>query len=195
MSDIPDDAVRPLVNTIARRLRLAHEDEIQRIPQLKEAAKAVVRLRGLFTTDDGLPDWAGRSSEYRATIREAYRAVPISSDERKTLVYALRYHVGNALRDLVPGVDLVALGLTPKRPVERVRDFRERQSEDAARVVQLEAHIKELTARIRELEDGIRRHRDSEFWGDKAPDDHPEEHDAALWALLPDDDDRHPRGD
>lgn len=92
---------------------------------LKEAAENIVALRARFTLDDGRPDWSGRSAGYREVIRSIYDGAFIPKDYRDTLQSALRYHVGNLVRERVAEDELRAVGLTSPAPKERLARNRE----------------------------------------------------------------------
>lgn len=90
---------------------------------VQEAARALVRLRSTFQ-HEGLPDWAGRSLDYRMTVERLYRDAGVPSDSEGPVLAKLRYHVGNAVRETAPQEDLEALGLKPKGPRARNREAR-----------------------------------------------------------------------
>lgn len=87
-----------------------------RTPQvMRELARRVVELRSRFVWN-GLPDWGGRSSDYRNAIYRAYREAGIPSDSVAGLQANLRYHVGNVVREVAPPDQLEAIGLRPEGP-------------------------------------------------------------------------------
>lgn len=92
---------------------------------LRRLALVVIKLRSLHRTPDGDVDWAGRSWDYRQTVERMYEAAGIPPDSASGIQAALRYHVGNALRSLVPAKELEAVGLLPTSPRERVQTARE----------------------------------------------------------------------
>ena len=93
---------------------------------LRSLAHVLVELRARHETSDGVTDWAGRSGDYRSAAASIYEQSRLSEDELTAMQAALRYHVGNVLRAVAPADELAALGMTTKRPVDRVRDTRER---------------------------------------------------------------------
>lgn len=93
---------------------------------LRQMAAVLVQLRSGCTTDDGRTDWAGRSGAYRAAVGDIYRQSRLSEDERETMQAALRYHVGNRVREVAPEAELEDLGLRKERPVDRVKLTRDR---------------------------------------------------------------------
>lgn len=86
----------------------------------KAAAEAIVALRRLFRHQD-LPDWAGRSGEYRDCIERLYRQAGVPSDSGSNMQANLRYHVGNVLREVAPPEELTALGMAVNGPLSRLR--------------------------------------------------------------------------
>lgn len=97
----------------------------QRTDHLRKAAEAVARLRGFFWLRDGVTDWGGRSTAYRALIREVYVGAGIGMDIRDSVQSAMRYHVGNYLRENVPAHDLALCGFGEESPKERTRRHRD----------------------------------------------------------------------
>lgn len=93
---------------------------------LRELARVVVELRSLFTTEDGRADWAGRSYSYRETVARIYSEAGIPPDSLESMQSALRYHIGNVLREVAPPTELADLGLKANRPVDRVKESRDR---------------------------------------------------------------------
>lgn len=95
----------------------------ERTDHLRKAGQAIARLRGFFFLRDGATDWGGRSTAYRALIREVYSGAGVSAEEADSVQSALRYHVGNYLREAVPTDDLAISGLGQQSPkARRARD-------------------------------------------------------------------------
>ena len=76
----------------------------------KTAAQEILTLRECFT-HRGLPDWTGRSPEYRDLIQRLYREAGVPSDSASDLQATLRYHVNNRLHEVAPAEHRAALGL------------------------------------------------------------------------------------
>ena len=74
--------------------------------------------RKLFKHQD-LPDWTGRSPEYRAAIDEVYHRAKVPSDSEADIQSKVRYHLGNVMREVAPAGDLEALGLQASPPSVR----------------------------------------------------------------------------
>lgn len=109
---------RPVYEQLLSTLKKA-VNENPRPPELmRQLAREVVALRQQFTFD-GLPDWAGQSQEYRDTIYRAYREAGVPSDSKGGLQPNIRYHVGNAVRDVASTDDLAALDMRPEGPRAR----------------------------------------------------------------------------
>lgn len=92
---------------------------------LKECAALIVDLRSLHTLDDGRVDWSGRSTAYRAEIRKVYAAAKVPADVLDTVQQALRYHVGNLLRERADAGALEQVGLSSTSPRGRLSRQRE----------------------------------------------------------------------
>lgn len=93
--------------------------EDERAPILRRAAGHLVRLRGLYTTKAGDPDWRGQSWDYRQKVGEIYAAAGLDAAGESGVKVALRYHIGNALREDLSEDELEQAGLSPKPPRER----------------------------------------------------------------------------
>jgi hypothetical protein len=90
-----------------------------RTDHLKEVAAIIVDLRSHFVLENGRVDWSGRSPAYRAAVRAIYERGHVPSDKYDTVQAALRYHVGNLLRQRADADDLAAVGLSSISPKER----------------------------------------------------------------------------
>ena len=108
-----------------RLLREYVESGRSRTDLLKRVAELIVELRAKHTLDDGRIDWSGRSPAYRTAIAEIYRDAGVPADKLDTVQAALRYHVGNLIRDRADGMALAAVGLTNIAPRERLNRNRE----------------------------------------------------------------------
>lgn len=91
---------------------------------LKDLAHVVVDLRGSFHLDDGRQDWSGRSPGYRQAMADVYARSQVPRDKLDTVQAALRYHVGNLLRDRATDEELAAVGLVARSPKERLANQR-----------------------------------------------------------------------
>lgn len=90
---------------------------------LRAAAEAVVALRREHQDPEvpGQPDWAGRSQSYREQVARLYRQAQVPPDSAPGQVQsAIRYHVGNVLRQVAPAAELEAAGLDAAGPLGRV---------------------------------------------------------------------------
>ncbi len=124
--DRPTARLRDKAAQAIRRYRTAGEDE--RTAILREVAEIFVDLRSHFYLDDGSTDWRGQTYPYRQVIGEVFSMASVPKDELSTVSAAIRYHVGNVLRERLDPDDLEAIGLRPASPRERSVEKRERQS-------------------------------------------------------------------
>lgn len=116
----PTPSVESVAKEAARLLGAYIKSNRTRVDILRECASVVVDLRALFTLEDGRTDWSGRSPEYRRVMHDVYAAARVPTDRYDTVQAALRYHVGNLLREKVRAEDLAAVGLSGVSPRERL---------------------------------------------------------------------------
>lgn len=86
---------------------------------LRNVAVVLVALRSLHTTADGDMDLVGRSQAYRDDAAEIYREAGMDVDSQTAVQSAVRYHIGNILREVYTPDTLVAYGLARESPLER----------------------------------------------------------------------------
>jgi hypothetical protein len=103
--------------------------ETERTTNLRKVAEAFFDAREHFFTPEGTPDWKGRTHAYRVWVRETMRIADIQKDELTTVQAAIRYHVGNVVRERMDDGDLKDLGLNTSSPRERSVEKRGRNSE------------------------------------------------------------------
>lgn len=96
-------------------------EPVSRTVSLKQLASILVDIRAMHERN-GMPDWAGRSFEYRAQVSKIMRSAGLSDSDRKKVIGLLRYHVGNELRERVSAEELLKAGLKPESPKQRVLD-------------------------------------------------------------------------
>lgn len=102
--------------------------DADRTEVLREMSERVVDLRALFTNSDGASDWRGSSYAYRQALAEAYGMAGLPRDDVQTVQAAMRYHVGNILRERLDEDTLTSIGLRPVSPRERSVEKRETES-------------------------------------------------------------------
>lgn len=126
MSQAPDivnyDAL--LAEIAAALLAYQHGDESHRTESLRRAAQLLVSSRAHFQTREGRPDWGGRTGAYRLFAGTAFNLARLFGDDRTRVSAALRYHYGDALRELLGVEKAVELGFVEKSPKERARAAR-----------------------------------------------------------------------
>lgn len=108
--------------------------DAERTDCLRNVARSFVAAREFFYTKDGDPDWAGRTYAYRTWVREVMAQAHVPADVLTSTQAAIRYHVGNALRERLSDEELEDLGLRKASPRERSVEKRERTSEALALV-------------------------------------------------------------
>jgi hypothetical protein len=102
--------------------------EEQRTNRLRDVAAAFVDAREHFFTKDGDVDWTGRTYAYRQWVRVTAIEAGFPGAEVPTVLAAVRYHVGAALRDKISEASVKALGLSGETQRERSIAKRERQA-------------------------------------------------------------------
>lgn len=103
--------------------------ETERTTNLRTVAEAFFDAREHFFTPEGTPDWKGRTHAYRVWVRETMRTADIQKDDLTTVQAAIRYHVGNVVRERMDDGALKDLGLNRSSPRERSVEKRGRNSE------------------------------------------------------------------
>lgn len=106
-------------------VRTALKDRKQRPEALRRLAELIVDLRRYFTDEDGEIDWRGRSWEYRERVRDLFDAWGVPADSEENFQASLRYHVGNYLREVLTPSELIAAGLQPAGPRQRLQNSRD----------------------------------------------------------------------
>ncbi|MER6485733.1 hypothetical protein ABT264_19520 [Streptomyces virginiae] len=91
---------------------------------LKSTAVVLVALRSRCTDSEGRTDWGGRSADYRRQAQELYQQANIPADSEATIQGAVRWHVGNILRDELSTEELEDYGLKALSPTARSRERR-----------------------------------------------------------------------
>lgn len=91
-------------------------ERAEREPFYQRAAEAIVDYRQHYENN-----WDGSNREYKAEISRAYREAGVPADSEDTVQAALRYHVGNRVREVVPADVLDAVGLDREGPNARQR--------------------------------------------------------------------------
>jgi len=121
----PESAQERLIADAARRMRDYVRSGRSRTDLLKEVAEIILELRRSYTLEDGRADWSGRSPAYRAAVARIYKEGGVPRDRYDTVQAAVRYHLGNLLRERVPVDELEAVGLSSIAPRERINRTRD----------------------------------------------------------------------
>lgn len=91
--------------------RIEHKPEIL----LKNIATVVLAIRRKHD------DWLGTSHDYRQQVAEMYRRANIPPDSKSRIQAAVRYHIGNAIREQLTPKELKALELREESPLKRLQ--------------------------------------------------------------------------
>jgi hypothetical protein len=114
------DAVRAAINGV--------EDGKYNTVHMRDAAGALIDLRTTFTDRYGNLDLQGNSFAYREAVREVMSRAGVPDSDRPRLMQAIRYHLGNILRERYTAEELAEHGLLATTPVERQRKDRVQRS-------------------------------------------------------------------
>lgn len=98
--------------------------EDTRTEVLRALAKVVVLIRSKHRDDEGNPDWRGKTWDYRQAVGEMYARAGIPPSSQSNIQSALRYHVGNLMREVAPPEELEAAGLLTSSPKDRMNEQR-----------------------------------------------------------------------
>lgn len=84
---------------------------------LRRIASAFIEARQHhFTTQDGTPDWYGRSGPYRKWVGQCLDEAGVQPGDRTILLSSIRYHTSAILRATT---DVTAIGMLPHSARER----------------------------------------------------------------------------
>lgn len=100
---------------------VAHEQGEALTTTYRKLAEVLVDLRKRFKGRDDKADIAGRTQEYRNTVAKMYSDAGIPEDSQSNIQAAIRYHIGNVLREKFTEDQLTEAGLNPAGPRERAR--------------------------------------------------------------------------
>ncbi|MFD0044759.1 hypothetical protein ACFVGV_06165 [Pseudarthrobacter scleromae] len=114
------------INSLRNYLKGA-EDE--KTAHLRAVATSFVDARQHFFTPQGEPDWLGRTHAYRTWVRETMRLADVQQSNLTTVQAAIRYHIGNIVRERMDADTIQGLGLRSSSPKQRSVEKRGRHSE------------------------------------------------------------------
>lgn len=134
MTDTTLSALRSRAAELLRQYSRSDAPEAQ-TATLREVANVLVDARSRFYAADGTPDWRGRTYAYRRWVGEVYGEANLDAGDVSSVQAAVRYHVGNALRERLDSTTLEDLGLRSAGPRERSVEKRQRQAEVLARLM------------------------------------------------------------
>lgn len=95
---------------------------------LKNLARVLIELRRRCINAGGNSDMRGQSKEYRDLVKEIYLAAGVGKEKAETTQQAVRWHIGNFLRDEMTAEELSDYGLKESSPIERSQDGREQRA-------------------------------------------------------------------
>lgn len=137
--------VDTLVSEGATILKKIGDLDGKRTVLYRSLAEVVFKLRSKFKTPDGQKDYTGRTVEYREAVQAMYEAANVLPDSQSNVQAAIRYHIGEVLRERLTPKELRALGLNVKSPKERANGRAKEERE--AQVIDIRGHVnpKEFT--------------------------------------------------
>ena len=101
----------------------------ERTEILRAVASTLIEAREHFFTADGEVDYRGRTYAYRRLVGEIFAGANLPPDEISTVQAAVRYHVGNLLRDRLDPTTISDLGLRAESPKTRSAEKRTAEGE------------------------------------------------------------------
>lgn len=110
-----------LIKTGTDLIVQAHEQGEALTQTYRELATVLVDLRKRFKRNDK-PDIAGRSQDYRNTVAKMYEDAGVPADSASNIQAAIRYHIGNVLREKFTEEQLAEAGLSTEGPRDRTRN-------------------------------------------------------------------------
>lgn len=106
-------------------LKQAHDLHTSLTATYRRFAEVVVDLRKRFPNTAGNgPDWKGTTQAYRDHIAAIYKASGVPEDSVSSMQAAIRYHIGNVLRERLTEDELAEAGLAAQGPLDRARAAR-----------------------------------------------------------------------
>lgn len=131
-------------------------EPVSKTVALKQLASLLVDLRSQFERN-GMPDWNGRSFQYRAFVSNIFDSANLTAAQRKEVVGLLRYHVGNELRERISPDELRAAGLKVESPKQRVLQAKGTYKTVETAVKRLSEAVESLRAiPVEEIDDDAR---------------------------------------
>lgn len=123
-ADIVDEGADALVRRGAAYVREYAQVENKPTILLLNIAAVLIALRQQHTTDDGRTDWLGRSGPYRRDAGAVYVSAGVTEETRERISRAVRWHVGNLMREVLTADQLAEYELQESSPLERLQDQR-----------------------------------------------------------------------
>lgn len=97
----------------------------------RRLAGVIVDLRKRFpNSKDTGPDWRGSTQAYRDAVATMYEQSGVPTDSASNMQAAIRYHIGNVLRERLTPEELTEAGLSVEGPLDRSRAAREAADEE-----------------------------------------------------------------
>lgn len=123
-ADIVDEGSEALIKRGAAYAREYISVENRPTILLLNIAAVMIALRQHHTTEDGRPDWLGRSGPYRKDAAALYSDAGATDETRERISRAVRWHVGNLMRQVLTPEQLAEYELQESSPLERLQDQR-----------------------------------------------------------------------
>lgn len=128
-----EQIITDLIEEGATTLREAHEHNVALTAAYKTLAGIIVDLRKRFqNSKDTGPDWKGQTQAYRDTVAKMYKQSGVPEDSVSNMQAAIRYHIGNVLRERLTADELTEAGLSVEGPLDRSRTNNRRSQEAAS---------------------------------------------------------------
>ncbi|WP_328967948.1 hypothetical protein [Streptomyces sp. NBC_00239] len=126
--DLRNDSTESLIARGAAYARAYDRIKSDETTLLRNIAAVLVCIRERCLTEDGRPDWTGRTNEYRVEAGRVYAEAGIPRDSADSIQAAVRYHVGKIIREYVSAEELSDYGLKALSPMDSHREYARTQS-------------------------------------------------------------------
>lgn len=124
-----EQIINDLIEEGANLLHEAHELNQGLTATYRKLAGVIVDLRKRFPNSKGTgPDWKGTTQDYRDAAQRMYDGAGVPADAVSGMQAAIRYHIGNVLRERLTEEELTQAGLSTEGPLDRARSRREAAS-------------------------------------------------------------------
>ena len=120
-----------IIEAAAEQVRIATREVVDgkyNTTNIRNAANLLIDLRLEYFDKHGNVDLMGNSYSYRKAVAEIMSRANVAGDERARVMNAIRYHIGNSIRDRFSAEELKEMGFHELSPLERQKIDREQKA-------------------------------------------------------------------